>query len=158
MKRIRKVLKWFERILILYLFAYALFFCIPSFWGITSAGVLSGSMEPDIQTGDLVYLKDAGAEKLKPGDVIAFEIQKENLILHRIKKICPDGKIITQGDANETEDFYPIERNQVKGIPVFCIPHGAELYDLIKDFHVTAWILGYFVFRIFIGFIRKEIR
>lgn len=71
--------------------------------------VLSGSMSPYIETGDLAVLQPVDATDLTVGDVIAFEapIGDQQLMLHRVSEIvsaAPELRIRTQGDANSSDD------------------------------------------------------
>lgn len=71
--------------------------------------VLSGSMSPYIETGDLAVLQPVDAADLTVGDVIAFEapIGDQQLMLHRVSEIVsptPELRIRTQGDANSSDD------------------------------------------------------
>lgn len=71
--------------------------------------VLSGSMAPSIETGDLAILQPVAAVDLAVGDVIAFEAPTgdQRLMLHRVSEIvspAPALRIRTQGDANPVDD------------------------------------------------------
>ncbi len=71
--------------------------------------VLSGSMAPFVEAGDVAILEPRAGEDLRVGDVIAFEapIEGSPLTLHRVFEIvspAPDLVIRTKGDANDRED------------------------------------------------------
>lgn len=96
---------------------------IPSFFGWKPFIVLSGSMETQINTGDLVVVKEVDTSKLKTGDIIAFK-NGELVITHRIKeKIEDKGKIMykTKGDNNNVEDDWYVLPEQIEGIYQFKI-------------------------------------
>ena len=87
-------------------------------WGIQSFIVLSGSMEPKIPTGSVIYTKtEAGYLK---GDIIAF-IQGGITITHRIVGYS-SGEFITKGDANNITDNNSVPKNKIVGKEVFLIP------------------------------------
>lgn len=66
--------------------------------------VLSGSMRPDIQPGDIAVVHPVSASELQVGDVISFlPPQQSTPVLHRIVDLNTSG-IITQGDANTVAD------------------------------------------------------
>lgn len=92
---------------------------LPGVFGIRPAVVLSGSMEPTIKTGDLIFIHDTKPESLKEGDVICY-LSAGKAITHRIMEVTTgeDGApaYITQGDANNTEDRQPVTADQVQGI------------------------------------------
>jgi signal peptidase len=87
--------------------------------------VKSGSMEPAIQTGSIVFVKDVPAERVEEGDVITYGDDGGNLITHRvIERHSTDTSIrfITKGDANENPDHEPVYRSDLVGKVVFSIP------------------------------------
>lgn len=96
---------------------------IPSFCGWKPFIVLSGSMETQINTGDLVIVKETDNEKLKEGDVIAFR-NGDSVITHRIvEKIENEGKIQykTKGDNNNVTDNWYVLPEQIEGLYQFKV-------------------------------------
>lgn len=96
--------------------------------------IVSGSMEPEYSTGDLIYVKEADPETIKVGDVITF-ILNEDLVVatHRVVRIDTEKqRFYTKGDANETEDGSPVHFNNVIGIPQFAIPGLGYVSDFIQ--------------------------
>ena len=70
--------------------------------------VLSGSMEPAFQRGDILFLNNS-VEKVFVGDVVVFKIKDRDIpIVHRILKVHekPDGRVelLTKGDNNRVDD------------------------------------------------------
>lgn len=92
---------------------------IPEVLGIKPAVVLSGSMEPTIQVGDLIFIHDADTGDLKEGDVICF-LSSGKAVTHRIAEVATgeDGspQYITQGDANNEKDQKAVTTDQIQGI------------------------------------------
>jgi signal peptidase len=90
--------------------------------------VLSGSMVPTFNPGDLVITKPVDAKDLKRGDIITFQPKSDDpsLITHRVISIGTTlaGKevIVTKGDANNAQDP-SIMPEQVKGEYVYRIPY-----------------------------------
>ena len=70
--------------------------------------VTSGLMEPSLNVGDIVYVKDCGASKVNIGDVINFHREDEKYtVTHRCVDIIEKGNetfFKTKGDANEDND------------------------------------------------------
>lgn len=88
--------------------------------------VQSGSMEPEIKTGSMIFIRSA--DEYKVGDVITFtpEIEDRTPITHRIiDKDEVDGEdvFITKGDANRTHDIQPINEKRIMGKMIFSIPY-----------------------------------
>lgn len=83
-------------------------------WGATAAGfikpliVISGSMEPHIQVGDLVVDTPVDSKTLEVGDVVSLpSTLTHDLVTHRIVSVAPsgDGYAITlKGDNNRFAD------------------------------------------------------
>ena len=101
---------------------------VPMPFGFGASLVLSGSMEPEISTDDLVFVKRA--DELHVGDVVLYNTGRSN-VLHRITKI--DGDIITtQGDANNTEDK-PFSKSAVLGVYIGKIPSGGKIIRFVTN-------------------------
>ncbi len=63
--------------------------------------VITGtSMQPFlIQGRDVVWLCKCEAAELKKGAILLFERVDGSLVLHRVRDVLPDGKLIMNGDA-----------------------------------------------------------
>ncbi len=94
--------------------------------------VLSGSMEPDIPVGSLIFIDttDAGRGDLQVGDVICYRLQ-DTYVTHRISEIDSLGNYITKGDANDTIDFQPVSFEQIIGKAWFHIPFLGRILSLV---------------------------
>lgn len=75
---------------------------MPKIFGVATAVVISGSMEPEISVGDLVVVKEQ--KTYKEGEVITFyDSFSGAYITHRI--VLAEGEnYVTKGDANDSED------------------------------------------------------
>ena len=101
--------------------------------------VVSGSMEPQIHEGDLLFVMGIDAEDIKNGtaedkngDIIVFNAQglwfsaPIEPIVHRVidkYQIGDTWYFRTQGDANLTPDPQPIPENRIIGVVVGGIPY-----------------------------------
>ena len=107
---------------------------IPSFFGWKPFIVLSGSMEAEICTGDLVIVKEVDPSILKKQDIIAFK-EDEIVITHRIVDIIEENgikKYITKGDNNNTQDKGYVVDEQVEGLYQFKISGLGNLAVFIQ--------------------------
>ena len=107
---------------------------IPSFFGWKPFIVLSNSMETDINSGDLVVVKELKDEVLKENDVIAFNYDGI-VITHRIVQVVNDNgeiKYLTKGDNNSTEDNWYVTKNQIEGLYQYKIPGLGNLAMFIQ--------------------------
>ncbi|MDA8234128.1 MAG: signal peptidase I [Clostridia bacterium] len=103
---------------------------IPTINGYKLLTVLSGSMEPAIQTGDVIIERPlAAGEKVKEGDIITFFTKEKTdmLITHRVVgTINVNGKpaaYVTKGDANQSKDLSTVAPDQIVGIYKGRIPY-----------------------------------
>lgn len=90
---------------------------IPSVFGVSPVIVLSGSMSPEFEAGDLIFIQKTDPYTLQVNDVICF-MEEETAVTHRIMEVQrEDGSIlyVTQGDANNVEDARPVSPEQVQG-------------------------------------------
>lgn len=88
--------------------------------------VLSGSMEPDIKTGSIVFVKPSSDYKI--GDVITFgPYTKTNPpTTHRIVEMRVVGNepvYITKGDANNAPDTREVQGKDVLGKVLLDVPY-----------------------------------
>ncbi len=92
--------------------------------------VMSGSMEPALPVGGLIYVRPVNYQDLKVGDVISFVANKENTVVtHRIVNIEIDEndasvwRFRTKGDANVAADAQLVHYQNVLGTPIIAIPY-----------------------------------
>ncbi len=106
----------------------------PSVIGYMPMSVLSGSMRPALEPGDMIISKHTTPENIAVGDVITFRGRGNMLITHRVTEILrSEGFLMfrTKGDANNVEDDNPVSQNQLVGIQVLRIPYGGYIVDFI---------------------------
>ncbi len=110
-------------------------FLILYLCGFTPYVVLSGSMEPTIETGSLCFInRHAGYENVKGQDIIAYRLKDNTLVTHRVVEINEDG-MVTKGDANKDNDATLITSDNYMGKNVFWIP---KVGYLVKVFQTTT--------------------
>ena len=113
--------------------------------------VLSGSMEPELSTGDLLLV--VAREEYKPDEVVVF-LDGRSAVVHRI--ISMDGDtVITQGDANNQADE-PISTELICGKVVLAIPLVGYLVSVIKTPLGTLLILALAVWLLNRSFRREQ--
>lgn len=97
--------------------------------------ILSGSMQPGINIGDIVIIKEIKGEQAQIGDIIMFPMGSMK-VTHRVIGIQQrDGKkyFITKGDANPEPEPDPVPEQNVKGKVVTVIPQIGKF---------TLWLRG----------------
>ena len=113
----------------LYLFAMQVIFGkqLPKLFGMAQIIVVSGSMEPAVQVGDLLVIREQ--DRYEDGDIITYR-SEQSLITHRIISV-KENSIITQGDANNVADA-PITPSQVEGKMLLRVPGLGRAILFIK--------------------------
>ena len=100
--------------------------------GIHSYVVLSGSMEPKIETGSLCFInKLIKFENIKEQDVIAYEIDNGTIVTHRVVEVNDD-EIVTKGDANDFVDGTIVTKDNYVGKSIFTIPKIGYLVRMFQ--------------------------
>ena len=112
-------------VLLLLVIAACIPFTLPRLLGYQVYAVISGSMEPAISVGDLVYVRQAKPEAVEENDVIAFfgTESSDAIILHRVvENRTVDGSFITKGDANAQPDLSPVSYQRLLGAAKRTVP------------------------------------
>jgi signal peptidase len=107
-------------------------FAVPQVVGASQGYVVvSSSMSPTIQAGDVVIVDDVRPTTLAEGDIITYERQggtadgRTDRVTHRVVEVVQreDGLFFrTRGDANEEPDPELVPSSAVTGHVVFTIP------------------------------------
>lgn len=112
---------------------------VPSFCGISTLIVTTGSMSGTIEEGDMIIIKKS--DEYKIGDIITFMPENATVpTTHRIVRIA-DGKYFTKGDANNAEDTRPIDADGIVGKVTGRIRHVGLFFAWIKEDFGWAYIL-----------------
>lgn len=120
---IEKICNWISRIIFIILLILVLLMFVPNFIGFKTFSVISGSMEPNIPVGSLVYAKSVDFDELEAGDIISYQLSEDTMVTHRIDSINEEQKtIVTKGDANDNVDSAEVQESQVVGKVIFSIP------------------------------------
>lgn len=107
---------------------------VPRLFGYEVYSVISGSMEPAIPVGSLVYVKQTEPSQVQEGDVIAFYSAADNgaIITHRVvKNQVVSGQFITKGDANDAEDALPVSYDLLIGKIALSIPVAGQVFSVV---------------------------
>lgn len=154
MKIIKKIFfSLFLLILLLYLFIIITPKYIKGFYpfGIRTAIVLTGSMEPSLKINDFVIMRKT--KSIKVNDIISYKLNNSE-ILHRVIRIN-NNEIVTKGDANNKEDN-PISINQVTGVYVGKIKYLGSIITFITKPIIFSTIITLLAVILFIP-VKKEL-
>ena len=91
----------FIKIIYVFLLIYLIIF-IPKLFGYNPLVVISGSMEPTLKVGGLLYYEEIDINDFKEKDILVYEL-KDHIISHRVVEHLDNG-FITKGDANNSYD------------------------------------------------------
>lgn len=95
------------------------------FLGFQLFTVLSGSMEPELPVGSVIYVRPVEAQDIRVRDVITFRLENGANATHRVVEVMDGGgdlQFRTKGDANPIDDAEPVSAEQLIGRPVFHVP------------------------------------
>ncbi|MBP3308456.1 MAG: signal peptidase I [Clostridia bacterium] len=106
----------------------------PTFLGITSAVVDTGSMKgdnPDSFDGN-AFIVTFKKRSYEVGDIISFDTGGTKTTTHRIVGIEPEG-YVTQGDANNTADDWRVPDEAVVGKVILIIHGGGTVIKYLRS-------------------------
>jgi signal peptidase len=97
---------------------------LPLAFGWSSSVVMTGSMAPAIEPGDVVVTSPPRAGMSPLGQVVRFRdpAQPGRFLLHRIVAVTDDGGLTSKGDANPTADSTPVPPANVMGYGRLRVP------------------------------------
>ncbi len=128
----------------------------PSIAGYMIFRVSSGSMQPELNVGDVILSKEiSDIYELKIGDVVSYKSAsgetEGKIITHKVVKTAYNNGgvdyIVTRGVAN-LEDDAPVSSDRIVGVMQFKIPLLNELYS----FFLTPWGLVAVILLILLAF------
>lgn len=115
---------------------------MPGVFGYRPAIVLSGSMEPTFDAGDVVFIKDVeNPAALQKDDIICYLVSGK-ATTHRIIQVAEkegETAYITKGDYNNVEDRLAVMPDQIQGI--YTGVRIAHLGDILMFMQSTQGIL-----------------
>lgn len=154
-KKISRIIFWIFLVIIALYSTFVIFQKLiwkdktPSLFGYKNFVILTGSMEPTLNKGDIVIVKRS--TDIKEKDIISFRIGN-SVVTHRVYEIYKEnGKeyYITKGDANSDTDSELIAKNKVEGKYCFKIPFlGRVVLFFQKPMGIITLfiLLGIFLF------------
>jgi len=117
------------------IFSVVMIFFSFGFFGVTPTVIISGSMQPSLHVGDIVFIQKTKVDDLKQGDIIQY--RKDNATyVHRIYAITIDDQqthITTKGDANDHPDPDQVTPDKILGKSLFTIPQLGWIKILIQN-------------------------
>jgi signal peptidase len=94
------------------------------FFGLSSYVVMSGSMEPELAVGSLIFVAPERSSDIRPGDVVTFALT-DRVVTHRVVEVRAGARgplLVTKGDANLDPDAEPVQVGPTVGVPRVVVP------------------------------------
>lgn len=145
----------FIKIIYLFLLMYLIIF-IPKLFGYNPLVVISGSMEPTLKVGGLLYYEEIDINDFKEKDILVYEL-KDHIISHRVVEHLDNG-FITKGDANNSYDSSIVSDNQVLGRGTnWSIPFLGYYADFIfRHKYILKILLSIGIIDLFVDYLIKR--
>jgi len=128
---------FFSRVLLGFIIAIALALALPKLFGGQSYSVLSNSMAPAVQAGDMVAVLPVKPDQIRVGEIIAFNDPDGTgkLFQHRVQSLTTGSgnlvQVVTKGDANNTVERWTASANGQVGRVVFVVPKVGFVFGRI---------------------------
>lgn len=110
---------------------------VPRTTGSTPYSVLSGSMRPVLEPGDLIVVRPTSVDRIGIGSVITFQLESGDptTATHRVvAMVYRDGEPMfrTRGDANTAADEAWVRPVQIKGVVWYHAPYVGHLHAALS--------------------------
>lgn len=117
--------------------AFVLAAAVPVVFGGRTFTVMSGSMEPNVSTGDLVVTMPITPGKAETGDIVTFNDPSGSgrLLTHRVARSARQGsnyRFVTKGDANTNVERWTVPADGRIGRVVMRMPKLGYVMALSK--------------------------
>lgn len=135
---VRLGLRFGEALALGFIGGFVLLALAPVLLGWRPYTVLTGSMRPNIDPGDVVMDRPMDVSDAKVGHVITFSDPSRNgaLVTHRIRSITRGPvrtDVETRGDANNSSERWSIKTTDQVGRVVYVIPKVGHLANFIRN-------------------------
>ncbi len=107
-----------------------------SFFGYQPLTVLSNSMNPSFETGDMLFVKKVDPTEVKVDDVITFKETGGKLITHRVIEVINNSSeigFVTKGDNNNVKDEEVVNGENLIGKQTFIVPNAGYIAKFLRS-------------------------
>lgn len=155
MTTLKKVWNIVSTVLVVVIVLCAVFLMGTRLMGYQCYTVISGSMQPTYNVGDLIYVKKVDPQTIKVGDPITFVLNEDLVVAtHRVVRIdAENNRFHTKGDANDIEDNEAVHFKNVIGVPHFAIPKLGYVSDFVQHPPGTYITIGIGVLLVLLVFL-----
>jgi len=118
---------------------------IPKLGGYQLLVVLSGSMRPVFNEGDVIIVQAVAVSGIKKGAIITFKDPEDSnrIVTHRVIDIQKHKGLVfkTKGDANNTADRLAVPAGNIIGQMKFKIPYMGKGVEFAKTKKGLVWLI-----------------
>ena len=115
---------------------------LPRFFGYNIYNVETGSMEPALPVGSVIYVETVEPDLVQPGDIIAYNVDG-TIVTHRVvENRFVKGEYVTKEDANAQEDFTNVQYSDLIGRVKYHIPMIGRFMMLYASTVGKIYLLG----------------
>lgn len=146
------IIRWILIIILLFfifLLVRMTFFKKNDIFGYRFYIIMSGSMSPTIDIGDVAIIKEE--DNIKVNDVVAYS-EANSTVVHRVIEInstSNEENYITKGDNNNAKDLHPIKKSNIQGKYVGKIKGLGNAFSFIKK-HLIIFMVGIVIIMVII--------
>ena len=115
---------------------------IVKIFGIGILEIQSGSMEDELDIGDVIIIKEC--EEYQINDIVTFKVDNKYLVTHRIVKQSGNS-FFTKGDNNNTIDNGNITKNLIEGKVIY----NSKLLKFIYNYKIIIVLVIFLILIIF---------
>lgn len=123
--------------------ALAALLALPTMLGWQQLTVLTGSMEPAVPVGSIVYVAPTTPSELVEGDIVTFGAGDETVTHRVVSNHKVEGELITKGDANAEEDLQPVPYTSVVGKAVLTLPGLGDILAVLASTAGKVYLLAF---------------
>ncbi len=127
--------------------------CAVAF-GLTPLVLVSGSMSPAIEVGDLAVARSVPADRVAEGDVVSVRSPDGVRVTHRVvetRSLGGSTSLVLRGDANAAPDATPYEVETVDRV-LFHVPHAGRALAAASSRAGTLLVTGLVAGLLLLGF------
>lgn len=131
---------------------------LPRFMGYEVYHVVSGSMEPGIPVGSIVYVEAVEPQDVQTGDVIAF-YRGNSVVVHRVvSNDLPQEEFATKGDANEEEDLDAVSYHSLIGRVAYHYPKLGRIMFFYTSLSGKICVICFAAFGVVLNLLAGQLR
>lgn len=132
------------------------------FLGFKPYVVMSNSMEPEINVGDIVIVKRHDITNLKVGDIVTFIPRKNMYVTHYLAELRQEnGKYYMRTRPygmveRDRWDYQTLTEERYIGKSVFVIPFIGHIFLFFRTFYGIVTLLLIVIFILVLGKVRRK--